>query len=1161
MDDSSTSWKECCVEPSTGEQKRSTLTSADAPTSLDQAVSQFGATAKATLSNPAIVGQPEEQLRGPLVTLVKSIAPLTGLAGHDTQLVGETKLSDLMIRPDFAVTRKGALIGFIEVKAPGKGADPTKFKGKHDKTQWEKLKALPNLIYTDGNAFSLWRDGKPAHPIVRLDGDIESSGKALKSPPELLSLFTVFYAWNPIPPRTPKQLAETSARLCRLLRDEVAEQLDRMAPGLTSLKEDWRQLLFPSATDTEFADGYAQAVTFGLLMAKARKISLKHGIEDAAKALRKSNSLIGSALRLLTEEVGEAHILDTSLRTLTAVLEVVDWDKLSKGEPEAWLYFYELFLQQYDKSLRKRTGSYYTPPEIVTAMVALVDEALRSSKGFNLPKGLASPEVTLADPAVGTGTFLLGVLQRIRQTVEADEGAGSVPGAITAALSRLIGFELQFGPFAVAQLRILAELIDLVSAHGDETSDELQKALSADLRLYIADTLADPDEETQWIPSNMAGVAESRRAANRIKRHEAITVVLGNPPYKEKAKGHGGWVEDRGKGLRAPLDDWQPPVAWGVGAHAKHLRNLYVYFWRWAAWKVFGGDPYRGGVDDTELRDWTHRRGIICFITVSGFLNGPGFQKMRADLRRDADEIWVIDCTPEGHQPPVASRVFQSVQQPVCIVLASRRASSDSTTPARVRFRSLPRGPRNDKFSALKVVTLGGDGWADAPLEWRAPFLPVAAADWTRCIFIEDMFIYNGSGIITGRTWVIAPDRQTLESRWIRLRDEADFAKKQLLFHPQLRHGKIASRHVTALVKQGLGSHKTRQLSVADDRGNLAAIERYAFRSFDRQYIAADNRLINDARPQIWKAYSEHQIYLTALRATSPTSGPALTITCLLPDFDHYKGSFGGRILPLWSDINGTETNVSPRLLAELACAFGHIVGPRDIIAYIAAVAAHPAYVRRFRASLKQPGLRIPLTADRALFEEAVLIGREVIWLHTFGERFGEGRPAGAPRVEDKSAEPTIPKEGALPTTLAAMPHDLDYDAATRRLKIGTGFIANVSPAVWAYEVSGKRVLSQWWSYRREDRSKPAMGDKRPPSELSLIQPEAWLPEYTTELLNVLRVLTRLVALEPKQDELLGRILGGPLLDVDTLSDAGALSDASAEIPCYAEESTEEPGT
>ncbi len=538
------------------------------PTPLAQAVSAFGVAVKATLSNVAITGEPEDQLRTPLVTLVKAIAAQLGGVANDTELVGETRLADLMIRPDFAVTRKGALIGFIEVKAPGKGADPNKLKGKHDEAQWKKLKALPNLIYTDGNAFSLWRDGKLALPIVTLDGDVETSGKALKAPPELTALFGAFYDWDPIPPRTPRQLAETAARLCRLLRDEVAEQLERKAPGLTSLKEDWRKLLFPQASDAEFADGYAQAVTFGLLMAKARGISLKGGIEDAARTLRRSNSLIGSALRLLTEEVDDAHTLDTSLKTLTAVLDVVDWDKLSKGEPEAWLYFYELFLQQYDTALRKRTGSYYTPPEVVTAMVGLVDEALRSPTRFDLPQGLASSDVTLVDPAVGTGTFLLGVLQRIRRTVEDSEGAGSVPAAITAALSRLIGFELQFGPFAVAQLRVLAELIDLVSsdADGDDASEALQKALSADLKLYITDTLADPDEETAWIPSNMAG---RRGVAPQGQPHQAPRADhRGHRQPALQGEGQGLRRLGRASGVRACAHPWTTGSRRRTGASA-----------------------------------------------------------------------------------------------------------------------------------------------------------------------------------------------------------------------------------------------------------------------------------------------------------------------------------------------------------------------------------------------------------------------------------------------------------------------------------------------------------------------------------------------------------------------------------------------------------------
>jgi hypothetical protein len=300
-------------------------------------------------------------------------------------------------------------------------------------------------------------------------------------------------------------LAETSAKLCRLLREEVSEQLRGKAKSLTALAEDWRRLLFPEASDDEFADGYAQAVTFGLLMARARGISLAEGIEPAARSLRQSNSLIGSALRLLTEDTGETHTLDTSLRTLTSVLGVVDWPNLSQGEPEAWLYFYELFLQQYDTALRKRTGSYYTPPQVVTTMVRMVDDALRSPKRFNLPSGLASPDVSLADPAVGTGTFLLGVLQRIRATVEAQEGAGAVPVAITRALSRFIGFELQFVPFAVEQAA-QDKAVAIVCRAGPST-EEMRRLLQgpAGRRPVQLEVIADPDIATMTATSTQLG--------------------------------------------------------------------------------------------------------------------------------------------------------------------------------------------------------------------------------------------------------------------------------------------------------------------------------------------------------------------------------------------------------------------------------------------------------------------------------------------------------------------------------------------------------------------------------------------------------------------------------------------------------------------------------
>ncbi len=1072
-------------------------------------------------------------MRSPLEGLIGKLAELTGLPAGTIVAVGETSLADLKTRPDYAVTRRNALIGFIEVKAPGKGADPRRFQDKHDKEQWAKLQTLPNLIYTDGTAFSLWRNGELEGQVVHLEGDVARAGNKLAAPDGLVLLFADFFQWEPQPPRSAAQLAVVTARLCRLLREEVVEQLDQGSAPLTNLATGWRKLLFPSATDGAFADGYAQAVTFGLLMARARDITLADGLDRVAYELRQTNTLIGTALRLLTDDADSQATLKTSLATLSRVLDAVHWPAVSKGNSEAWLYFYEDFLSVYDNELRKKTGSYYTPPEVVQAMVRLVDEALRFDERFGLSEGLASADVTVADPATGTGTFLLGVLRRIAEATEADQGPGAVPGVVEAALSRLIGFEIQFGPFAVAQLRILAELQSLLDDPGATPT----------MRLFVTDTLGNPYAEEEYIPQILLPLGESRRRANEIKRQEKITVVIGNPPYKEKAKGLGGWIES---GTTAdvptpPLGEWMPPNDWSVGAHAKHLRNLYVYFWRWATWKVFGdGDPSR-----IEGRK-ADRKGIVSFITVAGFLNGPGFQKMRADLRRDADEIWVIDCSPEGHQPGVRTRIFQGVQQPVCIVMALRYTDEGSSDPARVRYRALPSGHRDDKFAALGEVTLDDSGWTESSSGPRASFFPRAAGAWVEFAPLEDLFAYDGSGVMPGRTWVIAPDRSSLERRWKALQAETDPQEKEKLFHPHLLGGEVGDKHVNKTPRQGIYGHEFRGGSVGSDTGAVVRPARYGHRSFDRQWIIPDGRIINRPNPTLWKIHSSQQVYLTALRAHAPSAGPAVTFSGAIPDLDHYHGR-GGRAFPLWADRSAQESNLKTGLLRDMRDALRVTISAPDLMAYIAAVAAHPVYTARFRSHLVQPGLRFPMTADTRLFTEAVNIGREVIWLHCFGERFADpnaGRPNGAPRMP-AGERPVIPRDGAIPTDPDRFPDCIDYDATNSRLRIGDGFIDNVSRAVWEYEVSGKQVLVQWFSYRRRDRSRPIIGDRRPPSPLERIQPAGWLAEYTTDLMNVLHVLGRLVALEPRQADLLDHICDGTLLSGDDLRASGAFDSSS----------------
>jgi Type ISP C-terminal specificity domain/N-6 DNA Methylase len=1055
-------------------------------------VSAYGATVKPKLANIAIGGAPEDQLRSPLEVLWRDLAEISSVGS--VHLVGETTLADLKTRPDYAVTVGNALVGFIEVKAPGKGADPRKFNDPHDKGQWDKLKSLPNLIYTDGNSFSLWRDGKLEGAIVHLEGDVETSGAKLAAPTTLLPLVNDFLRWAPIPPKTAKQLAQVSARLCRLLRDEVIEQMARGSPGLTALAKDWRKLLFPQADDAQFADGYAQAVTFGLLVARARDIPLSGGIEMAAQELRKTNSLIGTALRLLTEDSSNQEALKTSLGTLARVLDAIDWHTISKDKPEAWLYFYEAFLEVYDKTLRKRTGSYYTPPEVVEAMVNLVDEALRGPL-FERPAGFAASDVVVADPAVGTGTFLLGVLHRIAATVTDDQGEGAVRGAIEAAAKRIIGFEIQFGPFAVAQLRLIAELQALMNVPP-----------LPELRLFITDTLGNPYIEEETLGQIYEPVAKSRRDANKVKKEQRITVVIGNPPYKNQAGGQGGWIESGSAGRATPMNLWLPPPEWGVSAHAHHLKNLYVYFWRWATLKVFGSGWHEATGEPSE-----DRYGIVCFITVAGFLNGPGFQKMRRELRRDCSEIWVIDCSPEGHQPDVPTRIFQGVQQPVCIVLAARSANKDRNLPGRLRYLALPTGKREEKFEALAKLSLDGAGWEDGATGWREPFLPERAGAWPIFPPLAEFFVQSSPGVKTHRTWVISPDTQTLERRWNTLRNEKDPEKKEHLFHSD------QDRSTTKVVTVHLGDHQLRGVIIAKDQEPIVTPCQYGFRSFDRQRIVPDHRLLSRARSQLWSEYSAKQVYLTCLEAHSPEKGPAVTFTSLIPDNHHYKGSFAGKVYPLWRSHTATQPNIKPALLTHLAQVYGQPVKAEDVMAYLAAVMAHPAFTARFKADLVRPGLRVPLTADARLFAEAGALGSEVIWLHCYGERFTDpnaDRPKKAPRLPKERA-PYIPAAGEIPPE--PLPDTMDYDAVKRRLMIGHGYVENVTPEMWAYEVSGMRVLWHWFSYRRRDRRRPIIGDRRDPSPLDLIQPDHWLPEYTSDLIDLLNVLGRLIALEPRK--------------------------------------------
>lgn len=1069
---------------------------------VQRLVADFGSAVAAKFATGS--GESEDHLRKPVEELICGFGELGGV--RRVVLAGEDHLPGLGVRPDFAVYVNGALVGFLETKAPDKGANPLQFQSAHDKRQWQRLRSLPNLVYTDGNQWGLYRFGELQDDIAYLDGRIKSAGRDLRVPDSrFASLLEDFLAWEPIPPRNAKELALTAARLCRLLREEVRELLEGGDKGLQSLAADWRQLLFPDATDEVFADGYAQTVTFALLLARVEEVEFDGGqdLGRIADRLSDRHTLMGKALDILTDRLVLPKLAG-ALKVLVRVLGAVHWAAISRGDPDKWLLFYEEFLAEYDPTLRRQTGSYYTPNPVVDGMVELVDGLLRERLGR--PYGFASPDVTVVDPALGTGTFLFRIIDRIARTIAEEEGAPEVPEKLEQAPSRLIGFEFQIGPYAVAEFRLTEEYL--------RRGARLEPGA---LRLHVANTLDDPYVEQDRLAAVYGPIARSRQQANEVKRDERVLVVIGNPPYRERSRGRGGWVEQCGRPEQAHppiLADFIPPKEWGVGAHVKHLYNPYVYFWRWATWKVF-----EHHAPETS--------GVVAFITGAGFLNGPGFAAMRSYLRRVADAIWVIDLSPEGHQPPVNTRVFTGVQQPICITIALKDGTTSPDTPAPVRHLPIA-GLREDKFAALRDLRLDDPGWADCPAQWTGPFLAAGEQDWTSMPPLKDLLPWSASGTMPGRIWVYGPQRDALARRWDRLISAPLADKPRLLMeHPR-------DRTVHTLLKDNLPGFRPASCSLAEERGGCPPLERIGYRSFDRHWIIADKRLINQPNPVLWWVRGIHQVYLTTTMDVNPSSGPAVTFSALVPDLNHYHGR-GGRAFPLWRDPDSADPNLIPGLTDYLSRSLDLAVDPADVFAYIAGVLAHPGYVAHFAEDLRTPGPRVPLTGESEIFRETVRLGRRVIWLHSYGERFidpTDGRPGRRPKLPPER-QPKV--RTRIPSGRGGMPEAIEYRAATRELLVGEGVFAPVEPAAWDYQVSGMRVVRHWFGYRKRDPE----GKRR--SELDLINPTVWDPEWTTELLDLLNVLTLLADLEPQQDALLDRILAGPLVTCVNLEQAGVL--------------------
>ena len=1072
-------------------------------------------------------GQPEDQLRGPLERLLGRLSQHVGLP--DTVAYGEVSLRDLRARPDYAVDVGNARVGYIELKQPGHSVPLTEgWKPSSDeKKQWRKLQALPNLVYSDGMLWRRYKYGEPASEPVRLAGGFTSdSGPLHAVDGRFMVLVSEFLLQPPEAGRSVAELIKIMAGLCDLLHDEVYAVLagaPRHAAHkhLTLLAENWRDLLFPGLDNENFADAFAQTITFALLLARVDGISTDGmPLHEIGRLLGKRHSLIGRAFSVLTDgAAGE------ELRTIGTLRRVVGAANLAMDDGETGIYadLYERFLAKYDPDLRTLSGSFYTPPSLAKFMVRFAEEILRDELGKQW--GLADDDVIVVDPSMGTGTFLLQVIRRVATTIDARLGEGVRDEYLKDLVTRrLVGFEIQVAPYAVAELQL----------HQALKSQFEVEVPPGELR-FLTDALANPREQQERLGAPFHVIEVARETANAIKREWPVMLIIGNPPHVKDAKGRAEWIEEP---RRTPLVPGQPVSRPSLdefratGKYESDLNGMEWYFWRWACWKVFEANQPDADHSDAAA-------GIVAFVTPSSFLNGRAFAGMRGYLRRQCDRGWIINLSPEGNRPPANTRVFgREVGRQLSIAVFARGVEADPEQPAEVRYLAL-RGTRKEKLGRLDTIGPADPDWRKCRTGSRSSFRPEPAQTWDIYPALSELMPMRSRGVTAGRSWVYAPTPEILRSRW-ECFIAADAPRRRAMFHETKRY-KIDREY------PALPGFPRRAGSLANETGPCPEPVRVAYRSFDRQWLIPDKRLIAEARTGLWQVRGEHQIFVSEQDVQQIESGPGLVFTGLIPDIDHFSGWGGSGVHPLWRDPMGQEPNLAAGLLGYLNARLNKMISPLDLLAYVAALVAHPGYTAKFRYELEEPGIRVPLSADPSLWHAAIPLGRQVIWLHTYGTRCidpAAGRSAGERSIIERHGIKSTQGVAALPERL---PDQLAYDPDSGILHFGLGNFSPIPQRVVEYDVAGRRVLWRWLN----DRTPHPRYKNRTCAELDDMTVTSWNRHVVDEFLALLAVLAGCASIEGSQRDLLDQVCNAPTITVDELRGAHvALARKGRSKPC-----------
>lgn len=910
--------------------------------------------------------------------------------------------------------------------------------------------------------------------------------------------------------RTADALAARLAELAGKIRAaaETIMEHESERGRLRKLHKAFQTALIHDLTEADFADTYAQTITYGLLTAAISRTDMSGGEGGTALVAENITDMVPVTNPFLKEMLGTflhaggrsgngrngidfdelgiqdvVELLRSDETDLPAILR--DFNNRAEGEDPV-IRFYEDFLEAYDKELKVQRGVFYTPKPVVSYIVRGVHELLQSEFGLEdglaatatwgemvarnaevtCPKGVAANSffVMILDPATGTATFLVEVIDVIYKTMVAKwKKQGKNAAQIQTAwneyvpmslLPRLYGYELMMAPYAIAHMKIGLKL--------GETGYRFASDQRANI--YLTNALEEPSQLAQGSAASLfEALGHESQAVNDVKRGVHFTVVIGNPPYSghsanasKNADGSFNFIGNLMLDYKRGYPELEKP------AQAKWLQDDYVKFLRFSQWMI----------DKVGV-------GILAMITNHGYLDNPTFRGMREQLMKSFNQIYIFNLHGNSNKKETApdgskdENVFD-IQQGVGISLMAKMFAKNDTCNVLV---SDLYGLREYKYSRLSKNYIKDTGWeVIKPMEVsfaqfvvrNKELLDEYQAGWS----LAELMNQNGDpapGIVT---------------------TQDEFA---ISWSPKESKNKVRKLLATKTEKEARGLftlcsqsqwnylRAKKELANGEWEKEVAPI---MYRPLDFRWTVYNSNVAVHRRERATRHFIEGQNYGLVTTRQTRDQWDALAVSTIIGHkavaaydinflFPLYLYRIEKKGQKSFFDIDDGQSgirrpNISPEFIQKFEQAINlkfiddgtgdlrKTFGPEDVFHYMYAVFHSPTYRSRYAEFLKIDFPRLPLTSNVALFRPLCGLGKELVGLHLLDEKvIGK-------LVIGKFVNPITNHQ--LPIVAKGYPK---YDDGKVYINAEAHF-AGVPAEVWEFHIGGYQVCEKWLKDRRE---------------------------------------------------------------------------------------------